>query len=69
MINADRDDSTGSTAEAMQPWERNRKLRQAQIEAKNERGRQLLERYGGGQPRPRFANVGHVTAKRRRLRR
>ena len=58
-------DTAGST-EVEEPWARNRRLRQAELEAANEHGRDLLERYGHDDHRPRMALVGHVKAKRRR---
>jgi T5orf172 domain-containing protein len=44
----------------------NRRLRQAQIAAEQEHGRQLAERYGREVPRRGVALVGHVNAKQRR---
>jgi hypothetical protein len=60
------DDTEAETAE--EPWARNRRLRLAQIEAEQEHGQQLVGRYGRGDPRPQFAGVGHMAAKRRRRR-
>jgi hypothetical protein len=48
------------------PWQRNRLLRQAELDAATEHGRQLVERYGSGNHRARFAGVGHVQVKRGR---
>lgn len=47
-------------------WQRNRRLRLAQIEAETEHGRQIAERYGSGPVRQVFAVVGHLHGKRRR---
>jgi hypothetical protein len=67
---ADRDDPAGSTAEALQPWERNRAIREAELAAANEHGAQLAQRYGYGDSRPRFGVVAHANLKARwRLRR
>jgi hypothetical protein len=52
--------------EAEAPWEKNRRLRLAQIAAEQAHGEQLLDRYGSGEVRPRFAFVGRAAAKRRR---
>ena len=41
--------------------------RRAQVEAEQEHGRLLAERYGHEKPRPRLAAVGHAESKRRRL--
>jgi hypothetical protein len=43
-----------------------RRARQAELEAANEHGRQMAQRYGLEQTRPRFAALGHAGAKRRR---
>lgn len=64
----DSDNPSGSDAEGLEPWERNRRLRLAQIEAENEHGKCLAERYGRDTLRQRFALVGHADAKRRRRR-
>jgi len=45
-----------------------RRARQAQIEAEQAHGEQLLARYGREMPRRAFAVVGHAGAKRRRRR-
>jgi hypothetical protein len=42
---------------ADEPWLRNRKLRQRQLDLANEHGRQLVERYDHGGSRPQFAVV------------
>jgi hypothetical protein len=54
------DDTEAQTADER------RRLRQAALEAANEHGRSLIERYGRQQPRERYASVGHAGAKRRR---
>jgi hypothetical protein len=53
-------------AEDLAPWERNRRQRQTALEAANEHGQQLAERYGRVVERQQFASVGHAPAKRRR---
>ena len=53
---------------AAMPTDERRRARQAQIEAENERGQQLAERYGRADTRPRFAVLGHADRKRRRRR-
>lgn len=65
---ADKDGSAEPGAEDLAPWQRNRKLRQAELERANAHGQQLLERYGYEAPRPRFAAVRFAEAKRRRRR-
>jgi hypothetical protein len=55
-----------AAAEALEPWERNRRLRLALIDAEQAHGQLLAERYGRSDPRPRFAAVGHRNGKRRR---
>jgi hypothetical protein len=59
------DDPAGPDA-AEPAWLRNRRLRQAELEAANARGEQLLERYGRATVRPGYAFVGHAGAERRR---
>ena len=63
MISADDADDP---AEDLPPWARNRRLRQASLDAANTHGQQLAERYGRGGERQGFATIGHVSAKRRR---
>jgi hypothetical protein len=46
------------------PSDARRRARQADLDAANERGEQLLERYGRTDTRPRFAAVGHASTKR-----
>jgi hypothetical protein len=41
-----------------------RQARLAQIEADNEHGRRLIDRYGDSGPRPRSANVKYANTKR-----
>ena len=60
--------STASAPEVEETWQRIRRLRQAQIDAETEHGRQLAERYGDERPRPQFAIGGRAEAKRRRRR-
>jgi hypothetical protein len=48
------------------PADERRRARQAQIEAEQAHGEQLLARHGRGIERQQFATVGHVSAKRRR---
>ena len=43
-----------------------RRVRQAALDAANEHGQQLVERYGRTDSRPRFAVLGHADGKRRR---
>lgn len=43
-----------------------RSARLAQIEAENEHGRQLMDRYGNNGPRPQYAHVAYPNKKRRR---
>ena len=43
-----------------------REARLTQIEAENEHGRQLIDRYGHEGPRPRYAQVAYPNNKRRR---
>jgi hypothetical protein len=52
--------------EAEEPWEKNRRLRQAELDVATEHARHLLDRYGREAPRQRFAGVGHVHVKRGR---
>jgi hypothetical protein len=59
MSNAQEDDATRANAAL-------RRMRLAQIEADNEHGRQLIERYGHEGPRPRYAEVKYPNMKRRR---
>jgi hypothetical protein len=59
--------STSPPAEA--PWQRLRRLRQAEIDAANAHGQQLVQRYGDEYARPGFAVVGYQTVKRRPRRR
>jgi hypothetical protein len=69
MIGADTNRPAEPDAEAAeQPWERLRRLRQADLDTANAHGEQLAERYGHTDYRPRFAFVGHKAAKRRRRR-
>jgi hypothetical protein len=68
MNDTDKNDTAGSTAEAMQPWERNRAMREAELAAANAHGEQLAARYGRGDSRPRFGIVGHAHLKARRRR-
>ena len=49
-------------------WRLQRLIRQQQQEAEQARGRELMERYGRGVERQRFANLGHPSKKRRRWR-
>ena len=49
-------------------WRLHRLIRQQQQEAEQARGRELMERHGRGVERQRFANVGHLSKKRRRRR-
>jgi hypothetical protein len=46
------------------PADDRRRARQADLDAANEHGERLLERYGRTDMRPRFAAVGHANAKR-----
>jgi hypothetical protein len=46
------------------PADDRRRARQAQIEAEQAHGEQLIERYGRTDMRPRFAAVGHANTKR-----
>jgi hypothetical protein len=70
VSDAQKDDPAGSTAEDLQPWERNRKQRQAELDAANAHGEQLAQRYGYGDGRPRFGIVSHANLKAKwRLRR
>jgi hypothetical protein len=55
-------------AEALEPWERARRARQAQIDAEQAHGESLISRYGRTDFRERLAAVGHAGAKRRRRR-
>lgn len=64
MIEDEDTKTAPATAEA--PWERARRERLAQIEAEQAHGAQLLQRYGRGDFRPQFANVGHLNMKGRR---
>jgi hypothetical protein len=59
MSNAQEDDAAEANAAL-------RRTRLAQIEADDEHGRQLIERYGHEGPRPQFANVAYPNRKRRR---
>ena len=43
-----------------------RRARLARIEADNEHGRQLMDRYGNDGPRPQYAHVAYQNKKRRR---
>lgn len=43
-----------------------RRVRLARLEADNEHGRQLMDRYGHDGPRPRFAHVAYESTKKRR---
>ena len=43
-----------------------RRARLARIEADNEHGRQLIDRYGDAGPRPQYAHVAYPNKKRRR---
>ena len=45
-----------------------RRERLARIEADNEHGRQLMDRYDDAGPRPRFAHVAYYPNKKRRRR-
>jgi hypothetical protein len=45
-----------------------RQARLAQIEADNEHGRRLIDRYGDSGPRPSFAHVAYQNSKKRRRR-
>jgi hypothetical protein len=47
---------------------RRRQERLARIEADNEHGRQLIDRYGHEGPRPSFAQVAYYSNKKRRRR-
>ena len=49
-------------------WERNRRLRQAELEASAAHAQQRAQRYGGDVRRQRFALVDRAAAKRRRRR-
>jgi hypothetical protein len=60
----DTDNPNGTEAE--QPWARNRRLRQAELDAANAHGRDLLERYGHADTRPRVGVVGYARLKARR---
>jgi hypothetical protein len=60
-------DDTTTEPPVEEPWQRNRKLRLAQIEAEQEHGKQLADRYGAyGPSRPRFAEVKPSRWRRRR---
>src|SRR5262245_37775870 len=63
----DTDAEASPEVEDLAPWVRNRRLRQAALDAANAHGAQLAERYGREQARPGFAAVGRVNTKRRRL--
>jgi hypothetical protein len=54
--------------EPVSPADERRRARQAQIEAEQAHGEQLLARYGREDRRRQFASVGHAPAKRRRRR-
>jgi len=54
------------TAELVSPADEPRRARQAQIDAEQAHGEQLLARYGREQPRRAFASVGHANTKRKR---
>lgn len=62
------DEDPEAVPAAASPADERRRVRQAQIDAENEHGRQLAERYGREMPRQRFAAIGHAVAKRRRRR-
>jgi hypothetical protein len=55
---------TGSVTEA--PWQRLRRLRQAELAAADAHGEALAAKYDDAQPRPRFAAVGPRKRRRRR---
>ena len=59
-------DITAGSTEVEEPWARNRRLRHAELDAANEHGRDLLERYGHNDPRPQRALVGYARLKQRR---
>jgi len=59
------DDASEPDTEALKPWERNRRLRQAELDAADEHGAQLGARYPEAS-RQRFAIVSRVEQKRRR---
>ena len=50
------------------PADERRRARQAELDAANAHGQQLVERYGRMDCRPRFAVLGHMDGKRRRRR-
>lgn len=59
-------DDTSPAEATARSTDARRLARLAQIDAEQEHGRQLVERYGSEAPRRRFAAVGHAAAKRRR---
>jgi hypothetical protein len=62
MADADQSEAAAPTL----PADERRRARQAQIEAEQAHGEQLLARYGRDVRRERFASVGYAPAKRRR---
>jgi hypothetical protein len=48
-------DKAAEPADDEPVWLRNRRLREAEIEAANEHGKRLAQRYGDGASRPQFA--------------
>ena len=50
------------------PADERRRARQAELDAANEHGQQLVERYGRTDSRSSFAVLGHMDGKRRRRR-
>ena len=59
-------DETEAVPGPASPADQRRRARLAQIEAEQQHGRQLVERYGRDDRRPRFAFVGRAETKQRR---